>query len=92
MARDPEKKGINVRLPACWLVQLALLPAAADPESLLQWPKMCNAPLTEIDPTLYDIIEKEKNRQWKVCSFAAAAAPPCRGVYTSGTVLCRVWS
>ena len=29
------------------------------------WPKFLNAPLSEVDPTLVDIIEKEKNRQWK---------------------------
>ena len=34
--------------------------------SLLQWPKRLNAPLSEVDPELVDIIEKEKNRQWKV--------------------------
>ena len=39
-----------------------------------QWPKMCNAPLSEVDPQLYDIIEKEKNRQWKVSSSPAEAA------------------
>jgi hypothetical protein len=33
---------------------------------LLQWPKVLNAPLAEVDPELYDIIEKEKNRQCKV--------------------------
>ncbi len=31
-----------------------------------QWPKTLNAPLIEVDPDLYDIIEHEKNRQWKV--------------------------
>lgn len=29
------------------------------------WPKVLNAPLAEVDPELYDIIEKEKNRQCK---------------------------
>ena len=29
------------------------------------WPKFLNAPLSEVDPALVDIIEKEKNRQWK---------------------------
>ncbi len=33
---------------------------------LLQWPKLLNAPLSEVDPELLDIIEHEKNRQWKV--------------------------
>jgi hypothetical protein len=31
-----------------------------------QWPKVLNASLSEVDPELYDIIEKEKNRQYKV--------------------------
>jgi hypothetical protein len=31
----------------------------------LQWPKLLNAPLSEVDPELEDIIEHEKNRQWK---------------------------
>ena len=30
-----------------------------------QWPKLLNAPLAEVDPEVTDIIEKEKNRQWK---------------------------
>jgi glycine hydroxymethyltransferase len=32
----------------------------------MQWPKQLNASLEEVDPELYDIIEKEKNRQFKV--------------------------
>ena len=36
--------------------------------SVLQWPKQLNASLEEVDPELYDIIEKEKNRQFKVQS------------------------
>lgn len=32
----------------------------------MQWPKVLNAPLAQVDPELYDIIEKEKNRQFKV--------------------------
>lgn len=32
---------------------------------VLQWPKVLNAPLSEVDPELFDIIEKEKNRQYK---------------------------
>ena len=32
----------------------------------VQWPKVRNAPLSEVDPELEDIIEHEKNRQWKV--------------------------
>lgn len=35
---------------------------------VLQWPKQLNASLEEVDPELYDIIEKEKNRQFKVQS------------------------
>jgi glycine hydroxymethyltransferase len=33
--------------------------------SHVTWPKVLNAPLSEVDPELYDIIEKEKNRQYK---------------------------
>jgi hypothetical protein len=32
----------------------------------LQWPKLLNAGLAEVDPELLDIIEHEKNRQYKV--------------------------
>jgi hypothetical protein len=32
----------------------------------VQWPKQLNASLEEVDPELHDIIEKEKNRQYKV--------------------------
>ena len=35
-----------------------------------QWPKVLNAPLSEVDPELEDIIEHEKNRQWKVRGVA----------------------
>ena len=34
--------------------------------AFVQWVKRLNAPLSEVDPELVDIIEKEKNRQWKV--------------------------
>jgi len=37
--------------------------ASENPE--MTWPKMCNEGLESIDPELYDIVEKEKNRQWK---------------------------
>lgn len=40
--------------------------------SLTQWPKVLNAPLSAVDPELYDIIEKEKNRQYKVCGSLAS--------------------
>ncbi|GFR45971.1 hypothetical protein Agub_g7443, partial [Astrephomene gubernaculifera] len=33
--------------------------------SHVNWPKILNAPLSEVDPELLDIIEKEKNRQFK---------------------------
>jgi hypothetical protein len=39
----------------------------AVPCCVVQWPKVLNAPLAEVDPELHDIIEKEKNRQYKVC-------------------------
>jgi hypothetical protein len=32
----------------------------------LQWPKVLNSSLEEVDPDLFDIIEHEKNRQYKV--------------------------
>jgi glycine hydroxymethyltransferase len=35
-----------------------------------QWPKVLNKPLAEVDPELHDIIEKEKNRQYKVGGLA----------------------
>ena len=31
-----------------------------------QWPKQLNADISEVDPEIVDIIEHEKNRQWKV--------------------------
>ena len=31
----------------------------------MQWPKLLNTSLAEVDPEITDIIEKEKNRQWK---------------------------
>lgn len=34
-------------------------------KSSVTWPKQLNASLEEVDPELYDIIEKEKNRQFK---------------------------
>lgn len=46
----------------------------------LQWPQQLNAGLEEVDPELFDIIEKEKNRQWKV-----------RGSHGAGPVLLPVW-
>lgn len=32
----------------------------------LQWPQLLNKGLAEVDPELFDIIEHEKNRQYKV--------------------------
>jgi hypothetical protein len=32
----------------------------------VQWPKQLNAPLEDVDPEIFDIIEHEKARQWKV--------------------------
>lgn len=31
-----------------------------------QWPKQLNTDISEVDPEVVDIIEREKNRQWKV--------------------------
>lgn len=33
---------------------------------VFQWTKQLNADITEVDPEIVDIIEHEKNRQWKV--------------------------
>ena len=33
--------------------------------SNISWPRQCNEPLSALDPEVVDIIEKEKNRQWK---------------------------
>jgi len=38
-----------------------------------QWPKALNKRLEEVDPELFDIIEHEKNRQWKVHFLRFAA-------------------
>lgn len=39
---------------------------AANPATKhVTWPRFLNAPLSEVDPVLVDIIEHEKNRQWK---------------------------
>lgn len=42
----------------------------------LQWPRQLNAPLAEVDPQLYDIIEKEKNRQFKVGLMSVPSSLP----------------
>lgn len=36
-----------------------------DAKAHVTWPKLCNSDLEQVDPELYDIIEMEKNRQWK---------------------------
>ena len=66
----------------------ALTRARPNKQTKPQWPKVLNAPLADVDPDLYDIIEKEKNRQFKVraCGerrearpvFALCAAPPSK--------------
>lgn len=38
----------------------------------MQWPRVLNSGLEEVDPELYDIIEHEKNRQYKVGGGTAA--------------------
>ncbi len=48
--------------PALWTPVDCSLPWCC----CVQWPKVLNAPLSEVDPELEDIIEHEKNRQWKV--------------------------
>jgi hypothetical protein len=49
----------------------------------VQWPKLLNAGLEEVDPELYDIIEHEKNRQYKVCSASQATCVCWRVVHVS---------
>jgi hypothetical protein len=39
-----------------------------------------NAPLAEVDPELYDIIEKEKNRQYKVRGGHMSARAKLKGL------------
>ncbi|GAQ87535.1 SERINE HYDROXYMETHYLTRANSFERASE [Klebsormidium nitens] len=39
--------------------------AQLDSKKGATWPRFLNKPLAEVDPELNDIIEKEKNRQWK---------------------------
>ena len=46
-----------------------------------QWPKVLNAPLAEVDPELEDIIEHEKNRQWKVRPPCFMLLPFCTDTY-----------
>ena len=48
----------------CWCV--AYSSPCPDTCLLLQWPQLLNKGLKEVDPELYDIIEHEKNRQYKV--------------------------
>ncbi len=36
-----------------------------NPIAAVHWPKVLNSSLEDVDPELYDIIEKEKNRQYK---------------------------
>ena len=52
----------------------------------LQWPQQLNASLEEVDPDLFDIIEKEKNRQYKVSAASG------RVVLTTEAKLVRVAS
>ena len=53
---------LSCRSHVCSAMPVLPLTAVAAP----QWPKLLNAPLAEVDPEVTDIIEKEKNRQWKV--------------------------
>ncbi|KFM26246.1 Serine hydroxymethyltransferase, mitochondrial [Auxenochlorella protothecoides] len=76
-AKDPEHAGATVSLMDRWVWDCHEIchPASPQPSrgtaptqfspAALQWPKVLNAPLSEVDPELYDIIEHEKNRQWK---------------------------
>ena len=63
----------------------------------LQWPKVLNAPLAEVDPELADIIEHEKNRQWKVMfwkfpSQASAFTAICLTVMMHGMSSKQAWA
>ena len=56
----------------------AFAPARLPPP---QWPKLLNASLAEVDPELLDIIEKEKNRQWKVSLVSLMSACMGRDIF-----------
>ncbi|KIY96195.1 glycine hydroxymethyltransferase, partial [Monoraphidium neglectum] len=45
--------------------------------SHVTWPKVLNAPLAEVDPELADIIEREKNRQYKQQGMDSGSAANC---------------
>jgi hypothetical protein len=55
---------------------------------LLQWPKELNKGLLEVDPELYDIIEKEKNRQYKVSFFFTCSSLPAQALPPGGASVC----
>ena len=55
---------------------------------MLQWPKFLNKSLLEVDPELFDIIEHEKNRQYKVCPEARCSA--CRDA-SAGLIIQGCW-
>eukprot|EP01018_Ginkgo_biloba_P001652 Gb_33088 [translate_table: standard] len=45
-------------------------------KSHVTWPQQLNAPLEEVDPEIANIIELEKNRQWK-CIEKGLGCPNC---------------
>lgn len=47
--------------------------------SILQWPKVLNTSLEEVDPELNDIIEHEKNRQVRLRMFDSVVLRSKRG-------------
>jgi glycine hydroxymethyltransferase len=51
--------------PCCALPRAAAAALPARPSNPSQWPKVLNQSLEEVDPDIFDIIEHEKNRQWK---------------------------
>lgn len=46
-----------------------------------------NSPLSDVDPDLFDIIEKEKNRQYKVIEPTAALSSSVSNCYDWRSVL-----
>lgn len=43
-----------------------------------QWPKQLNTDISEVDPEIVDIIEHEKNRQWKVWKSSLQSFRRCK--------------
>lgn len=85
----------NLCSVCCW--SFAHPPLCLTP-SRLQWPKQLNKGLEEVDPELYDIIEHEKNRQYKVrpprqpyCSSLHSGRHHLGSVLQRSGMLCCPW-